>query len=201
MHAIINEDPTSLVECGAGDKSLWQIIERGLQKQRPERFQNVTELGEALALWLYEHGIKEDLSGNSIRAVWLDAALSGGSVPEVRTVRPQADTGGAQRARSTGPITLSASNAETIYTLAPRSSVRKTRALYVGLPLFALALGAAGAWFAFSLQKAAPAAAASVLSAAAVAPAARATIEPAARAVPPPEQPDAAPSASAASQA
>src|SRR5260221_12955206 len=95
MHAIINEDPTSLVECGAGDKSLWEIIERGLKKQRAERFQNVTELGEALALWLYEHGIKEDLSGNSIRAVWLDAALSGGHVPEVRSVRPQSETGGA----------------------------------------------------------------------------------------------------------
>src|SRR6478735_5161 len=76
MHAVINEDPVPTVERGAGDKSLWQIIERGLRKQREDRFQSATELGEAMALWLYEHGVKEDLSGNSIRAVWLDAALT-----------------------------------------------------------------------------------------------------------------------------
>ncbi len=91
MHAIINEDPTPSVDCGAGDRSLWQVIERGLKKQREDRFQTVTDLGEALALWLYEHGIKEDLSGNSIRAVWLDAALSGG-VRDVRSARPNGST-------------------------------------------------------------------------------------------------------------
>jgi serine/threonine-protein kinase len=77
MHAIINEAPIASHDCGAGDAALWLVIERGLAKQREQRWANMTELGEALALWLYEHGIKEDLSGNSIRAVWLDAALSG----------------------------------------------------------------------------------------------------------------------------
>jgi serine/threonine protein kinase len=160
MHAIINEDPTSSVECGAGDKTLWQIIERGLKKQREDRFQSVTDLGEAMALWLYEHGIKEDLSGNSIRAVWLDAALSGGNLREVHSQRPQGDAGAATpRGGVSKTPTLpapSTSSAETLYTLAPRSSVRKARVLYIGLPVFALALGAAGAWFAFSLQKPAP---------------------------------------------
>jgi len=197
MHAIINEDPTSSVECGAGDKSLWEIIQRGLKKQREDRFQNVTELGEALALWLYEHGIKEDLSGNSIRAVWLDAALSGGHVPEVRSVRPQSETGGAGRARTSSPPTLPAPNAETIYTLAPRSSVRKTRALYIGLPLLALGLGVAGAWLAFSLQKVAPAVAATAPAAAALAPATAPKVEPSLDAGTSPEPAEAAPSASA----
>ncbi|HYO95947.1 MAG TPA: serine/threonine-protein kinase [Polyangiaceae bacterium] len=77
MHAIINEAPIPSHDCGAGDAALWLVIERGLAKEREQRWANMTELGEALALWLYEHGIKEDLSGNSIRAVWLDAALSG----------------------------------------------------------------------------------------------------------------------------
>src|SRR5260221_9975520 len=132
MHAIINEDPTSLVECGAGDKSLWQIIERGLQKQRPERFQSVTELGEALALWLYEHGIKEDLSGNSIRAVWLDAALSS-TGRELNSGRPGGhDSGGMQTVGTSRAPTMRApgtANAETVLTLAPRSALRKSRAL------------------------------------------------------------------------
>jgi serine/threonine protein kinase len=160
MHAIINEDPTSTVDCGAGDKSLWQIIQRGLRKQREDRFQNVTELGEALALWLYEHGIKEDLSGNSIRAVWLDAVLSG-SVREVRSVRPATDdSGGMPRPGTSKSPTMRApegSSTETVLTLAPRSAVRKNRALYVGLPLFALVVGAAGAWFAVWLLRPTPA--------------------------------------------
>jgi serine/threonine-protein kinase len=85
MQAIIHDSPVPTTQRDAGDAALWQIIERGLAKQRHQRWTNMTELGEALALWLYEHGIKEDLSGNSIRAVWLDGTLSG--------VRPDLSTG------------------------------------------------------------------------------------------------------------
>jgi serine/threonine-protein kinase len=96
MQAIIHETPTPMPECGAGDKALWLVVERGLAKKREQRWANMTELGEALALWLYEHGIKEDLSGNSIRAVWLDGTLSGvradlpQSVPPGPATRPPA---------------------------------------------------------------------------------------------------------------
>ena len=172
MHAIINEDPVPSVDCGAGDKSLWQIIERGLRKPREERFQTVTDLGETLALWLYEHGIKEDLSGNSIRAVWLDAALSS-EQRDMRSARPGYDSGNVPRNVSRTP-TLRApdsSSAETVLTLAPRSAVNHRRALFVGLPLFALGLGALGAWFALSMRgsPAAPLTAPSVAAAAPVA--------------------------------
>jgi hypothetical protein len=64
-------------ELGGGDAALWTVVERGLAKSREDRFASVAELGEALALWLFGHGIKEDLSGNSIRAVWLEPTLSG----------------------------------------------------------------------------------------------------------------------------
>ncbi len=77
MQAILNEDPVPTTELAAGDAGLWRVIERGLAKKREDRWTTMTELGEALALWLYEHGVKEDVSGNSIRALWLDAALSG----------------------------------------------------------------------------------------------------------------------------
>jgi serine/threonine-protein kinase len=77
MQAIINDAPIPLVDYKAGDSGLWMVVERGLKKERNQRWANMTELGEALALWLYEHGVKEDLSGNSIRAVWLDGVLSG----------------------------------------------------------------------------------------------------------------------------
>ncbi len=157
MHAIINEDPTPSVDCGAGDKSLWQVIERGLKKQREDRFQTVTDLGEALALWLYEHGIKEDLSGNSIRAVWLDAALSA-ATRDMRSARPGSnqDSSALMRNNFSKTPTLPApqsSSAETVLTLAPRSALRNNRALFIGLPAFALLLGLVGAWLVTSLQR------------------------------------------------
>jgi serine/threonine protein kinase len=88
MRVIINDPPKPMTECDAGDAGLWQVVERGLAKSRDDRWPNMTEFGEALALWLYEHGIKEDLSGNSIRAVWLDAALSGMRVELDSSVAP-----------------------------------------------------------------------------------------------------------------
>ena len=77
MQAIIHEPPAPTTEFSAGDADLWRVIERGLQKNPENRWSSMTELGEALALWLYEHGVKEDISANSLRAVWLDGSLSG----------------------------------------------------------------------------------------------------------------------------
>jgi len=196
MHAIINEDPTPSVEYGAGDKQLWEIIECGLKKQREDRFQTVTDLGEALALWLYEHGIKEDLSGNSIRAVWLDTAMSVGTVRDVRSARPQPDTGAATRGGTSKQPTLRAPEASMAETLYPLTSRRRARVLYIGLPLFALVLGAAGAGLTVSLRKsAAPVASASLPATAATPP----RVEPAQVAAPLPttlEPSAAAPTAS-----
>jgi serine/threonine protein kinase len=89
MHAIINEEPRPTTDFGFGDEGIWLVLARGLAKERTERWANVTELGEALALWLYEHGVKEDLSGNSVRAVWLDGALSGIRMEVPRSSPPE----------------------------------------------------------------------------------------------------------------
>jgi serine/threonine-protein kinase len=96
MHAIINEPAKSISEYHTGDEAIWLVIERGLAKQRDQRWANMTELGEALALWLYEHGVKEDLSGNSIRAVWLDGTLSGVRADVPQSSRPAPDAGRAR---------------------------------------------------------------------------------------------------------
>lgn len=77
MQAIIHDPPAATTTFSAGDAALWRVIERGLQKNPQNRWASMTELGEALALWLYEHGVKEDISANSLRAVWLDGTLSG----------------------------------------------------------------------------------------------------------------------------
>jgi eukaryotic-like serine/threonine-protein kinase len=150
MHAIINEDPVPSVQCGAGDKSLWEIIQRGLRKQREERYQSATELGEALALWLYEHGIKEDLSGNSIRAVWLDAGLTGNHA-RIRSARPaEADVAAQSPSRM---ATLPAPIASSVETVARRPArATRYRAALVAVPLLALVTGAFGAWLVMGRQ-------------------------------------------------
>jgi serine/threonine-protein kinase len=190
MHAIINEEPVPSTECGAGDKALWLVIQRGLRKEREKRQQSVTELGEELALWLYEHGIKEDLSGNSIRAVWLDAGLSGQHSP-LRSGGPGYDSGSTVRVNVSKSPTLpapAASNSETVLTFGARSrALRNGRALYVGLPLFALGLGILGAWGAVSLRGGDKSLAPTPVVAAAPA------VLPAAPVVPPPAEPTPAP--------
>lgn len=71
VQAILHQHPVPTHVLGAGDVRLWQIISKGLAKSPAERYGSATELGSALAHWLHEHGVKEDVCGNSIRALWL----------------------------------------------------------------------------------------------------------------------------------
>jgi len=199
MHAIINEDPTPSVECGAGDKALWQVIQCGLKKQREDRFQTVTELGEALALWLYEHGVKEDLSGNSIRAVWLDAALSNHG-HDMRSGRnANLDSGQIQRSGSARSATIPAQSAETVITVAPRASApEKNNAMLFVAPVIALLVGVGGGWLLLRKSEAAPVVTAAPAAPAKATPAATPTpVAPVAPVVPPPVSVEAAPAVSA----
>src|SRR6188768_37593 len=93
MQAIIHDPPQPTTELSAGDADLWSVIERGLQKNPENRWASMAELGEALALWLYKHGVKEDISANSLRAVWLDGSLSGGRV-DLSSLSPQDHSSG-----------------------------------------------------------------------------------------------------------
>jgi serine/threonine-protein kinase len=99
MQAIIHEPPKPMTEFAEGDESLWRVVERGLAKDREQRWSTMAGLGEALALWLYEHGIKEDICGNSIRAVWLDGLQSGVKVETIPTVPPKHETGHLARSK------------------------------------------------------------------------------------------------------
>jgi eukaryotic-like serine/threonine-protein kinase len=92
IQAIVNTDPVPASDFGACDQELSRVIARGLAKSVDDRWASMTELGEALGLWLYEHGVKEDICGNSVRALWLDGALSGVR-PEVPTGPPSARPG------------------------------------------------------------------------------------------------------------
>jgi eukaryotic-like serine/threonine-protein kinase len=83
MQAILHERPVPTMNLGAGDSELWTVIAKGLEKSREKRWSSMTKLGEALAFWLYDHGVTEDVCGNSLRAVWLGGTLVGVSRPRV----------------------------------------------------------------------------------------------------------------------
>ncbi len=76
LRHIIEKDIPSILDFAAGDTALWDILQKGLQKDRDKRYQRMRDLGEALAAWLASHGITEDISGHSLRATWLDASAS-----------------------------------------------------------------------------------------------------------------------------
>jgi hypothetical protein len=73
MQAIIHDEPRAMTESGC-DAKLWKIVERALEKRPEDRWQTMGDFGSALAAWLVTQDIAEDVSGNSVRAVWLREA-------------------------------------------------------------------------------------------------------------------------------
>jgi serine/threonine-protein kinase len=76
LRAIVHDEPNPAIRDLAGD-ALWLILERGLRKKTHERWDTMRVLGEALALWLYERGVREDVLGASIKSTWLQSGLGG----------------------------------------------------------------------------------------------------------------------------
>ncbi len=55
------------------DARLAAILSRGLSVKREDRFRSARELGEALARWLLDRGVFEDITGQSLTSAWFDA--------------------------------------------------------------------------------------------------------------------------------
>jgi serine/threonine-protein kinase len=96
LRKVVDEPTPSLVDKAGVDEELWQIVERGLRKNRDERWASARDLGQALAGWLLSRGITEDVTGASLRAKWFgdtprapsDPGLNGpwSSTPRLRPV-------------------------------------------------------------------------------------------------------------------
>jgi serine/threonine-protein kinase len=93
LRRIIEREPVSITDLSAGDGELWNILSRGLHKDQDERWQRIRDLGDALAGWLVERGVTEDICGHSLRASWLDTrSFTAEEIPtgSRRISRPQA---------------------------------------------------------------------------------------------------------------
>jgi eukaryotic-like serine/threonine-protein kinase len=149
LRSVLRDAPTPTLEHAAGDAQLWMIIERCLQKDREQRWGSMWELGEALALWLFERGVRVDAAGRSLRHAWLDGAITGVQVlidsefpaNEAPTLPPPPSSGG--EAATSPREALSSTFAKT--EVRPR---RGRRARVVLSAVSFAALGALGA-FAF----------------------------------------------------
>jgi eukaryotic-like serine/threonine-protein kinase len=91
LQAIIHQQPVSLSTLAAGDRELWQLLERGLQKEPSDRWETMRALGEALAGWLYERGVREDACAASLKTSWLESAPTEPDSAGPTTVPPRSE--------------------------------------------------------------------------------------------------------------
>jgi len=109
LYAILEGQPKTFAELGINEPLLWSIILRGLEKDRGRRCPDMFELGRALAIWLLDRGVQEDVCNALLKPKWLqraerkdasqcnsffptDPPLADG--PQPRTLRSGDDEGG-----------------------------------------------------------------------------------------------------------
>ncbi|MEO7329716.1 MAG: protein kinase, partial [Minicystis sp.] len=73
--AILTSDPVPITDLGAGDATLWAILDKGLTKDTRQRWTTMKELGAALATWAVEQGLEDDVTGTPIAKSWLSGAM------------------------------------------------------------------------------------------------------------------------------
>jgi serine/threonine-protein kinase len=71
LWSILGSHPKPIAEHGIDEPELWNILDRGLTKDRDFRFGDMRALGRALAGWLLARRVKEDITKAPLRA-WLE---------------------------------------------------------------------------------------------------------------------------------
>ncbi len=71
LRAIIEQDVTPITKRGVPEEALWTILGRGLAKSAAQRWPSMRSLGVALAGWLLDQGITEDICGSSLESAWI----------------------------------------------------------------------------------------------------------------------------------
>lgn len=72
LMSILKDTPLSIMSHGFGDSDLWEILTKGLTRDRDARWNSMGDLGQALAGWLYNQGVRADITARSLKEVWLE---------------------------------------------------------------------------------------------------------------------------------
>jgi len=80
LWAILHDEPVPTTVFQAGDSELWRLLKRGFNKDRSGRWDSARQFGEAIAHWLENQGVLEDICHRSLQASWL---------PTERPTRPE----------------------------------------------------------------------------------------------------------------
>jgi serine/threonine-protein kinase len=70
LRSILDRDVPPLSPSMGVDAELWDIVDRGLRKDPAERHGTMSELGQMLADWLAQRGVREDITGASLSTQW-----------------------------------------------------------------------------------------------------------------------------------
>ena len=97
LYSIIANPATPITDLGVADEELWGILDRALQKDPDRRWYSMRDFGEALARWLGDRGIVDDITGASLQTAWFHWKKEDLDSPERSPV--------GQHARSAAPAT------------------------------------------------------------------------------------------------
>jgi len=88
LYEIINQKPEPVTAHAAGDDELWQVIEVALRKRPEERWGSMHAFGEALALWLVDRGVSDDICAASLRSTWLESTSAATRAADLAETSP-----------------------------------------------------------------------------------------------------------------
>ena len=153
LREVIESDPVPLVSVLSDEAELWNLMQRGLTKNRRERWPSMRILGIELAQWLLARGVSDDATNTSLQSTWMPVTRPSEAPGYVRTLSfdrsisadpgVQSDPG---KRLSSAPVDNSASSAAPVYTPAiPKSSFGRSGMAWTLAALIAFALAIAAA--------------------------------------------------------
>jgi len=165
IRRILRDEPKPTTALGVGDAQFWTIIQRCLKKDPEQRWASMWELGEALALWLFERGVRVDVAARSLKHDWLEGGQTGLQI----LVSSEAPNGDSQPPPALVRVVAGLDSPPP--TLVATQVTRRARKKRWPLPLLAIVLAGAGfAAFSFLIPRPSGRAAAEPIATVAVSP-------------------------------
>jgi eukaryotic-like serine/threonine-protein kinase len=86
LREVIESDPVPLVSILPDEAELWGLMQRGLAKNRRERWPSMRILGIELAQWLLARGISDDATNTSLQSTWMPVTRPSEAPGYIRTL-------------------------------------------------------------------------------------------------------------------